>query len=331
MADTFIFDDDETPPDAGTPDPVAPGPDKPEGGEGSNRNFLIAAIILGGIVLLSLIFMAVYALVIMPAQKSSTQATSDANSAANTQVVLNQQQTQAASLFTPTPAPTETIVYAPEPTLTLVVVFSSPTPSAVPTIDPFVITQSANQTALAGLKGNTKDATGTSTNKPKPSITASSTRKPTSTKKPTSTIAASSTRKPTLTITVSSTKKPTATTSSTAKPKPSVTASSTQQPKPIAIASSTKTPKPSATVLAAASITQKPKPTATVISITKAKQPATATVTDKIQPSFSATPVNDQLAHTGFADEYGLPGLLFAAVLLIAVIMLSRRLRQTIR
>ena len=133
MANTFIFDDDQPQSDAGAPDPESPEPEKPEGGEGNNRTFLIAAVVLGGIVLLSLVCMAVYALLIMPGQKASAQATSNANAAANTQVAMVQQQTQEAALFTPTLLPTETAV--PEPTETLVVVFARPSAVSSPTSD----------------------------------------------------------------------------------------------------------------------------------------------------------------------------------------------------
>ncbi len=36
-----------------------------------------------------------------------------------------------------------------------------------------------------------------------------------------------------------------------------------------------------------------------------------------------------QLAKTGFADEVGLPGLFILSLILVAVILLARRLRQT--
>lgn len=157
MANTFVFDDEEQPePDAG-PGPESSDPGKPEGGEGSNRNFLIAAIVLGGIVLLSLVCMAVYALLIMPGQKASAQATSSANAVASTEMAFMQFQTQEASLFTPTLPPSETPV--PEPTETLVVVFASATASVVPTLDPATATLEAMLTQVAENAKTT--ATGT--------------------------------------------------------------------------------------------------------------------------------------------------------------------------
>ncbi len=208
MANTFIFDDDEKPePDAGVPDSASSEPEK---SEGSNRNFLIAAIVLGGIVLLSLVCMAVYALMIMPGQKASAQATSSANAAASTEMAQMQLLTQEAAMFTATLPPSETPV--PEPSETLVVVFASATPSAIPTIDPATATLEAMQTQLA--------ATG-----------------------------------PTVTTT-----------------------------------------------------------------------PATAKTATTGTPGKAG-----QLAKTGLGDELGLPGLFFAALLVIAVILMARRLRQTPR
>lgn len=146
MSDTFIFDDNQPQPAAGSPAPAASEPNQPEGG-GVSRTFLIAAIVLGSIVLLSLLCMAIYALLIMPGQKASAQATSNANAVGITQAAVMQQQTQAAALFTPTLPPTETA--APVPTETLVVVFASATPSVVPSTDPATATVAALQTQLA--------------------------------------------------------------------------------------------------------------------------------------------------------------------------------------
>ena len=208
MANTFIFDDDQPQADAGTSDPESPSPEKGDGGEGNNRTFLIAAVVLGGIVLLSLVCMAVYALLIMPGQKASAQATSSANAAANTQVALVQMQTQEAALFTPTSPPTETPI--PEPSETLVVVFARPTAAASPTADPATATVAALQTQLA---------------------------------------------------------------------------------------------------------------------VSQATAAVTTSVTTGT-PGTPGTPGVNQLARTGFADEVGLPGLFIAAILLVVVIMLARRLRQ---
>lgn len=210
MANTFVFDDDESQPNAGSPAPEPSDPEQPEGGESNNRTFLIAAIVLGGIVLLSLVCMAVYALLILPGQKANLQMTSEANAAAMTQAFGIQQQTQEAALFTPTLPPTETST--PAPTETPVVVFATPTASTVPTSDPATATVQALQTQLAAAQATTVAQTGT--------------------------------------------------------------------------------PGTPGTELAAAAATQ-------------------------------------QLAKTGFADEVGLPGLFILSIVLVAVILLARRLRQT--
>ena len=211
MANTFIFDDDQPPSDPGFSGPESSDPEQPEGGEGNNRTFLIVAVILGGIVLLSFVCMAIYVLTIMPGQQASAQATSNYNATANAQSALMQQMTQDAALFTPTLPPTETLI--PEPTETLVVVFASATPSIVPTTDPATATVEALQTQLALVQA---DVTGTQSG-------------------------------------------------------------------------TTGTPG---------------------------------------TPGAARTPGKQQLAHTGFADEVGLPGLFIAAIILIAVIMLARRLRR---
>lgn len=205
MANTFIFNDDQPESGGEISSPESSPPGAPEGGQNNNRTFLIVAIILGGIVLLSLVCMAVYAFMIMPGQKSRAQATSQANAAANTQVAFMQMETQEAALFTATPPPA--VEPSAMPTETLVVVFASATPMPVPTEDPATATVEALQTKLAFV--------------------------------------------------------------------------------------------------------------------------SQATVTaQKGTPGTPGTPVTQTLAETGFADEVGLPGLLFASIFVIAIIILTRRLRQ---
>jgi hypothetical protein len=147
MANTFVFDDDESQPGMGAPVPESTEPEQPEGGEGNNRTFLIAAIALGGIVLLSLICMAVFALFILPGQKASAQATSEANLAAVALATNVSMETQVAALFTATLAPSETPL--PLPTETPVVFIAAPTASAVPTLEPATATFEAMQTKVA--------------------------------------------------------------------------------------------------------------------------------------------------------------------------------------
>ena len=67
--DDLNYDDEETPPE-----------------EASNRTFLIAAGILGGIVLLSIACLAVYALVIAPQRNAADQAGQNAQATQKAQV-----------------------------------------------------------------------------------------------------------------------------------------------------------------------------------------------------------------------------------------------------
>lgn len=222
MANTFVFDDEEPQPDLGAPAPEPTEPEEqPEGGEGNNRTFLIAAIVLGGIVLLSLICMAAYALIILPQQKATLAMTSEANAVAFTQTAFVDQQTQEALSFTPTLPPTETPTFAP--TETPVVVFATNTATVMSTSDPATATVQALQTALAAAQ---------------------------------------------LTSTAQA-----------------------------------------------------------AISAT----PGTPGKSSKVTPGKSGTPGTpgtNQVPKTGFADEVGLPGLFIISIILIAVVLLARRLRQ---
>lgn len=221
MANTFIFEDDDQPqPDMGDTGSEQPEEPQQEEGEGNNRTFLIAAIVLGGIVLLSLICMAVYALLILPGQNKAKMAAEATNAvlASNfTATAVVDQLTQVASLFTATPPPTETPL--PPPTATPLLA-EEPTGTAAPLVDAGTATQDALLTQLA-------------------------------------------------------------------------------------IAQKTGTPKP---VAGGTGVTPGNGITATAL----AKIAATKT---------------SQLASTGFADEVGLPGLFAAALILVAVILLARRLR----
>jgi Flp pilus assembly protein TadG len=148
MANTFIFDDEEQQPESGTPGPEEPNePEQPEGGESSNRTFLIIAVVLGGIVLLSLICMAGYALLILPGQRAALAATQDFNNAIGTQTAIVEQATAQALLFTATPSPTNTPI--PVPTETPVVVFATESPTGAPTSNPATATVEALETQLA--------------------------------------------------------------------------------------------------------------------------------------------------------------------------------------
>jgi hypothetical protein len=71
--------------------------------------------------------------------------------------------------------------------------------------------------------------------------------------------------------------------------------------------------------------------TATAIPATNTADPATATVaaalTQAAQAQLTHVPTSTALPGTGFADEYGAPGLVIMGMALVGVIFLARRLR----
>ena len=125
--DDFNYEDEETPPE-----------------ESSNRTFLIAAGILGGIVLLSIACLAVYALVIRP-QQLAAQSSGEENALAtqNAQVDEALTATSVAFNLSQTPQATETLA----PTETLVVA----QPTATNTLEITLTPDPATATVEAGL------------------------------------------------------------------------------------------------------------------------------------------------------------------------------------
>jgi hypothetical protein len=79
--------------------------------ESSNRTFLIAAGILGGIVLLSIACLAGYALLILPGQRATSSAANDAQATTNAQIQGALTSTMQAQLI-----PTTTLTFTPVPT-----------------------------------------------------------------------------------------------------------------------------------------------------------------------------------------------------------------------
>ena len=100
---------------------------------GDNRTFLIVAGVLGGILLLSLIAIAAYAVVIMPGRQASQQTQAAARYATSTAMAEQSQQTAIAKQFTNTPPPSATPLPSdtPQPTATS-------TPVVAPTNTPVV-------------------------------------------------------------------------------------------------------------------------------------------------------------------------------------------------
>ncbi|HET6846780.1 MAG TPA: hypothetical protein VFH29_08085 [Anaerolineales bacterium] len=118
--------------------------DAPPPEESSNRTFLVAAGILGGIVLLSIACLAGYALLFLPSQKAQQQQAATAQAVQNEQVQQALTATAAALIF-----PTATIT--PLPTQTPVV--AQPTIANTATADPATATVAAalTQAGLAQL------------------------------------------------------------------------------------------------------------------------------------------------------------------------------------
>jgi hypothetical protein len=129
--------------------------------EKSNRTFVIAAGAVGGLLVLSMVCLAVYALVVAPRQKQ-------ANFAQQTQIVVDNAtksaamtETVAALHPTNTKAPTKTPVPSATMTPTAVVVVASPTPTSAATIDPGIATAIAQATLAAAQGGGGKTPTPT--------------------------------------------------------------------------------------------------------------------------------------------------------------------------
>lgn len=155
MANTFIFDDEEEQQPATETlqeyptDEVNDEEDgEEEEGEGSNRTFLIVAIVLGVIILLALICGTVFAFtVFIPSQNAARATETEQVMQAFSMTQAVEQQTAIVQSFTATPTMTETPL--PEPTATpLIMPFPTETQPA-PAIDPATATVQALETRLA--------------------------------------------------------------------------------------------------------------------------------------------------------------------------------------
>jgi hypothetical protein len=132
--------------------------------ESSNRTFLMAAGGLGALLILSMICLAVYALVLAPAQRVARATEVIEINLQNTQQA--QTQTAEAQALTPSRTPTETETPLPTgtvtPTQVIVLPTFTPTPFlTLPTLAPQTATAAALQTleAIQGGGGATPTAT----------------------------------------------------------------------------------------------------------------------------------------------------------------------------
>ncbi|MBL6960493.1 MAG: hypothetical protein ISR59_05235 [Anaerolineales bacterium] len=118
-----MFDDNDItyPEDEGLPE------------ESSNRTFIIAASVLGGIILLALICVAAYALVVIPNQRSGADDVEVTRIAQNTQVAQMLTETAVANAFL-TPIASPSAIFSPTASPTPVVAVATETPSPTPDI-----------------------------------------------------------------------------------------------------------------------------------------------------------------------------------------------------
>jgi type II secretory pathway pseudopilin PulG len=130
-------------------------------GETSNRTFVMAAVGMGSLLVLSMICLAVYALVLAPRQQTARETQAANISLQNTEVAA----TQTAEAAQVSPSPTSTATETPEPTptvtATLVVVLPTETSTpflTLPTLEPMTATAAAQLTLEAELGGPTPTA-----------------------------------------------------------------------------------------------------------------------------------------------------------------------------
>lgn len=132
--------------------------------ESGNRTFVIAAAGLGGLLIVSMICLLVYALVLAPLQREARATEAVEINFQNTQTALTQ--TAEAIQLTPSRTPTASWTPAPSgtvtPTLVIVLPTDTPTPFlTLPTLAPETATAAALETlaAIEGGGGATPTAT----------------------------------------------------------------------------------------------------------------------------------------------------------------------------
>lgn len=123
--------------------------------ENNNRTFLIAAGILGGVVLLATICLAVYGLFILPGQR---QTALDNANAANAKYTQDAEMNMAlTATFQAAIVPTMTLTPLPSPTPVLAPAQATETPIP-PTADPATATVAAALSALTQVAGTPQSA-----------------------------------------------------------------------------------------------------------------------------------------------------------------------------
>lgn len=132
--DDFAYDEEEVPPE-----------------ESSNRTFLIAAGILGGIVLLSIACLAGYALLILPGQRTGQLEEESVLATQNAQV--NEALTATGVAFNLSQTPQATDTQAPTNTPVVALPTATVTPETTFTPDPATATVAAGLTAVAASTG----------------------------------------------------------------------------------------------------------------------------------------------------------------------------------
>lgn len=140
-----------------------------------NRTFVIAAAGLGGLIVLSLVCLGVYALILQPRQREAALQEPTSIVLTNTAVALGLTETAEAADFTPVPteapptrAPSATATESPVPTQVVVLPTDTPTPTpftTLPTVAPLTATAAAQMTqtaeAIAGGGGGSPTPTPT--------------------------------------------------------------------------------------------------------------------------------------------------------------------------
>lgn len=268
--------------------------------EASNRTFIILAVLLGGIFVLGLFCIGVYAVFIGPRQVTA-RATADAINSINTQTIASN--TQAAATMTAAvevalgteqaiidqmtqtaEAPTEVIEDTPTPVIPPTSTDTpdpTDTPAATDTLSPPEETAAAETEAAAGGAGG--DVT------------------------------------PTLTSAESTSAAQTQAAGGATATQGAATATGTtigggaQTPTRLP----SRTPSPVGTAVAQVSST-------VVIQVTTTGTPGT-------QIAITATPGPTQLPGTGFAEDAGVPGLIILGLALVGVVIIARRLRMAVR